>query len=134
MTAALVTGTLFRAPEQRTSKAGKPFTVTTIKAKDGDAFQWWRVTAFSESAQAELLRLGEGESVSVQGNFKAELYLHDDGETKLSLSIIADHVLAMRPAPKERIKKEEPPDNRSKLQRCAGTWAPGGGPNDDIGF
>ena len=148
MTAALVTGSLFRAPEQRTSKAGKPFVVATIKAKDGasrdglgDAFQWWRVTAFSEHVQAELLRLGEGESVSVQGNFKAELYLHDDGETKLSLSIIADHVLAIRPPPKERVKKEEPPktnpasaDNRSKLQRCAGTWAPGGGPSDDIPF
>jgi hypothetical protein len=40
---ALVTGTLFRAPEQRTSKAGKPFVVATLKAKDGDE---WVVTQF----------------------------------------------------------------------------------------
>ena len=34
---AIVTGALFRAPEQRTSKAGKPFVTATIRAKDGDA-------------------------------------------------------------------------------------------------
>jgi single-stranded DNA-binding protein len=139
MTAALVTGSLFRAPEQRTSKAGRPFVVTTIKAKDGDAVQWWKVLAFSDSASAELLRLGEGDVVAVQGNFKAELYRHDEtGETKLSLSIIADHVRAMRQPPRERAKKEpletNPPDNRTKQQRCAGTWTPDGGPSDDIGF
>jgi hypothetical protein len=29
----LVTGTLFRPPEQRTSKAGKPFVTATVRAK-----------------------------------------------------------------------------------------------------
>jgi single-stranded DNA-binding protein len=128
MTAALVTGTLYRSPEQRTGKTGRPFVTATIKAKDGESFQWWRVTAFSESAQAELLRLDEGDHVSVQGNFKAELY-----ETRLSLSIIADQVLAVRQPPKERARpkeREAPPDDR----RCAGTWPPEGGPSDDIPF
>jgi hypothetical protein len=64
---AIVTGSLFRAPEQRTSKAGKPFVTATIRAKDGDASQFWRITAFSESAQAELMRLGEGDALAVQG-------------------------------------------------------------------
>jgi hypothetical protein len=61
---ALVTGTLFRAPEQRTSKAGKPFVVATIRVKDGDpstgsgqASQWWNVLAFSESARGAGYRL-----------------------------------------------------------------------------
>ena len=36
---ALISGQLFRAPEQRTSKAGKPFVTATIRAKDGDASQ-----------------------------------------------------------------------------------------------
>jgi single-stranded DNA-binding protein len=99
---AIFTGSLFRAPKQRTSKAGKPFVTATIRAKDGDALQWWRVTAFSESAQAELMRLGDGDGVSVQGAFKAELYTPDGGEPKVSLSIIADRVLALRQPPKER--------------------------------
>jgi single-stranded DNA-binding protein len=99
---AIVTGALFRAPEQRTSKSGKPFVTATIRAKDGEASQWWRITAFSETAQAELMRLVDGDACSVQGAFKAELYQPEGGEAKVSLSIIADRVLALRQPPKER--------------------------------
>jgi single-stranded DNA-binding protein len=102
---AIVTGSLFRAPEQRTSKTGKPFVTATIRAKDGEASQWWRVTVFSESAQAELMRLGDGDALSVQGAMKVELFTPDDGATKLSLSIVADHVLALRQPPRERKAK-----------------------------
>ena len=63
----LVAGTLFRAPGQRTSKAGKPFVTATIRAKDGDSSQWWNVLAFPESVQAELMRLADGDVLSVQG-------------------------------------------------------------------
>jgi single-stranded DNA-binding protein len=70
----LISGQLFREPEQRTSKSGKPFVTATIRAKDGEASQWWRITAFSETAQAELMRLVDGDACSVQGAFKAELY------------------------------------------------------------
>jgi single-stranded DNA-binding protein len=97
----LVSGSLFRAPEQRTSKAGKLYVTATIKAKDGDAFQFWRVTAFSESVQAELMRLTDGDALSVQGALKAETY-EKNGATKLSLSVVADHVLAQRQPPKPR--------------------------------
>jgi single-stranded DNA-binding protein len=101
---AIVTGSLFRAPESRTSKSGRPYVTATIRAKDGEASQWWRVTAFSESVQAELMRLGDGDAVSVQGPLKVETY-EKDGATKLSLSIVADHVLALRQPPKERKAK-----------------------------
>jgi single-stranded DNA-binding protein len=113
----LVSGSLFRAPEQRTSKAGKLYVTATIKAKDGDTFQFWRVTAFSESAQAELMRLTDGDAVSVQGGLKAELYAKDGGEPKLSLSIIANHVLALRQPPKPR---EPDSDRATPRERPAG--------------
>jgi len=41
----LISGTLFREPELRTSKEGKPFVTATIRAKDGDNSQWWRLVA-----------------------------------------------------------------------------------------
>jgi single-stranded DNA-binding protein len=104
---ALVTGSLWKPPEQKTSKAGKPFVTATIRAKDGEALQWWRVTVFSESAQAEIMRLAEGDSLAVQGSFRAELYTPDGGEPKVSLSIIADRVLALRQPPKERKAQKE---------------------------
>jgi hypothetical protein len=66
----------------------------TLKAKNGDESQWWKVLAFSESIQAELLRLQDGDAISVQGAFKVELY-EKDGEKRFSLSIIADNVLAL---------------------------------------
>jgi hypothetical protein len=99
---ALVSGALFKASEARTSKAGKPFVTATIRAKDGETTLWWKVVAFSESAQAELMRLGDGDAVR-----QVELYTPDGGETKLSLSIVADRVLALRQPPKERKAPKE---------------------------
>src|ERR1700730_246338 len=101
----LVAATVFREPEQRTSQAGKNFVTATVRTKDGEASQFWRLVAFSESAQAELTRLTDGDALSVQGALKIETY-EKDGQTKLSLSVVADHVLALSP-PKERKPRQE---------------------------
>jgi single-stranded DNA-binding protein len=133
----LVTGSLHKAPETKISKANRGYTTATIKVRDGDGAQFWRVTAFSETAQAELLRLGDGDSVSVQGAMKAETY-DKDGETRLSLSLVADHVLALRQPAKPRQPKVETgtssrrdsPDARSH----AGTGDAAPGLDDAIPF
>jgi single-stranded DNA-binding protein len=104
----LVTGVIFRKPEQRISKAGKAFVSATIKAKGDDAMAWWKVIVFSESAGSELMRLGDGDAVSVQGALKAEIY-EKNGETKLSLTVFADAILALKQPPKQREKKEHVP-------------------------
>ena len=129
----LVCGQLFREPEQRTSKAGKPFVIATIRAKDGEAAQWWKVLAFAETVRAELLRLDDGDAISAQGSLKAEPY-EKDGEHRVSLSMVADQVLALRQPPKERRAEPAPQDTRSRQERCAGSWKPGAGPNDAIPF
>jgi hypothetical protein len=134
---ALVTGALFKAPEQRTSKAGRQFAVATLKVRDGEAMQFWRVIVFSESTQAELMRLSEGDAVSAQGAMKAELYRPEGGDPKLSLSIVADHILALKQPPRERKAKAPEPapqDTRSRQEKCAGSWAPGAGPSDEVPF
>jgi single-stranded DNA-binding protein len=100
---ALIVGHLFRSPEQRISKAGKPSVTATLKAKDGEEVRFWRIVAFSEATRCELSRLTDGDALTVQGAFKAETY-ERDGQTKLSLSIIADHVLALR----QPTRKKEP--------------------------
>jgi single-stranded DNA-binding protein len=96
---------LFRGPEQRTSKARKPFVTATIRAKDGEAAQWWKVLAFSETVQSELMRLTDGNALSMQGALKAEIY-EKNGATRLSLSVVADQVLALRQP--RRAKKANP--------------------------
>jgi hypothetical protein len=61
MITALISGSLFRNPECRTSKSGKVFATATLRINDGDGSQYVHVVAFSESAQAELLRLKDGD-------------------------------------------------------------------------
>lgn len=109
----LLTGVLHRAPESRTSRNGNSYVMATIRTKDGEVVQFWRMFVFSESAQAEAMRLREGDALSLQGVPKFELYRPENGETRLSLSVTADVVTALRAAPKERKPKAAapPPDN-----------------------
>jgi single-stranded DNA-binding protein len=77
-----------------------------------NAWQFIRATAFSETAQSELLLLLEGDALAVTGPLKAELYTAQNGETKIALSIIADKVLPLKKPSKEREVKL--PDARSR--------------------
>jgi len=116
-----VSGTLVRAPESRAMKVGRSIataSTATLKAKDGDYTQFWRIAAFDETAQAELLRLLDGDAVAVAGSLKAELY-RSNGETKLSFGVIAEHVLPLRQPGKKR-KKE----GRANTNRADPVWPP----------
>jgi single-stranded DNA-binding protein len=128
---ALVSGAIFRVPEKRTSKAGKPFVTTTIKATSGNELQFWRVSAFSDTAQAELLRLDVGDAVAVQGPVRIEQY-EREGATRQSFSVVAENVLALRQPTKTREKRLQklPVDANS-----AGAQSARSIPfDDDVGF
>jgi single-stranded DNA-binding protein len=105
---ALVTGTIFRAPVQKISKAGKPYTTCTVKAGSDDSGggDFWNVLIFSESAQLEMLRLEVGDAVAVRGKMKLEIF-EKDGQARISRSVFADAALGLRPVPRE--KKKAPP-------------------------
>jgi single-stranded DNA-binding protein len=104
----LVQGTLFHSPEPRTGKAsGKSFVAATIRVRDGEATQFWKVLAFSSEAQSELLRLDDGDALSVQGGLRAEAY-EKGGEPRVSLTVLADAVLALR-RPRKRQEPERAP-------------------------
>jgi hypothetical protein len=53
----LVTGTIAKNPEQRTSRNGNTFVAVSIKVRDGDTTQWWKAMAFGTDAQAQLTYL-----------------------------------------------------------------------------
>jgi single-stranded DNA-binding protein len=63
--------------------------------------------------------LTDGDPISVQGAFKAELY-DKDGERRLSLSIVADNVLALRqtsrPRKQDKTPKPATPANDGRLR------------------
>jgi single-stranded DNA-binding protein len=114
-----VSGTLFHAPESRTLKAGRAnatATTATLKAKDGNHTQFWRIAAFSEPVQVELMHLTAGDALAVEGALKAELY-DRGGEIELSFGVIAEHVLPLR----------QPGQKRRREGRAAevdATWPP----------
>jgi single-stranded DNA-binding protein len=102
----LITGTLFRPAEQKTSQAGKRYVTATMKAASVDASnsEFWSVLAFSDTAQAELLRLGAGEKLSLQGSLKLTTF-ETNGETRISRTVFADAILPLRAPPKEKKPK-----------------------------
>lgn len=111
----LITGSLFKPAERRTSKAGKVFVVATVKAAAVDATnsEFWSVLAFNDTAQEQLLRLEAGEKLSLQGGLKLETFRRDDGEVRISRTVFADNVLVLRAPPKERKPKAKPPEQQS---------------------
>jgi single-stranded DNA-binding protein len=104
--AILISGSIFREPTQRTSQSGKKYVTTTLKAAAADtaSADFWSVLAFGTTAGAELLRLAVGERVTIQGGLKLEIF-EKDGQARISRTIFADHVLALRAPPREKKPK-----------------------------
>lgn len=142
--AILLQGRLERAPEQRVSRNGAPFTMATLRVSAGNELQFWRLFVFGESAQAELARLGEGDALSAQGSPKFEVYSPEGGAARVSLSLTADFVLPLKAPPRERKPKSDKPASqpdtrqRSEPTRLGGMRVHAGeadpGLDDDIGF
>jgi single-strand DNA-binding protein len=103
--AVMVSGALGKQPTQRTSKNGNVYLTASLRVTAANETEWWNLLCFSESAQAEIMRLEVGERLSCQGGLKIELYRGNDGEARVSRTISADAVLALRPRPRERKAK-----------------------------
>ena len=103
---ALTQGRLMAAPQQRTSKAGNPFTTCRIRvagAGTGESDSLLvNVIAFAEPAQAALLALDVGEAVALAGSLKVGVWTTNDGTTKPSLDLIASQVLTAYSIAKKR--------------------------------
>lgn len=102
-TTVLVSGTLSHAPQCCTNARGR-FATAKLKGKIGDRTQFWHVVAFSETAQAELLRLSEGDALSVQGALQAEPR-NQNAAAEFSLGVVAEHVLPLR-RPGKKLRDE----------------------------
>jgi single-stranded DNA-binding protein len=130
----LVTGSIFREPQERNSASGRSYTSTTVKAAgaDNEGSDFWSVLAFGDTAKSELLRLHVGDKVSLQGKPKFEIF-EKDGKARISRTVFADQVLALRAAPREK-KPKAPESERPPLERA--DVAPTRSPDldDDIPF
>jgi len=138
---AIVSGVLFKAPTSKTSKAGKPYAVATIREGSGERVRWWKAFVFSESSIDEILKLEDGEPIAVAGEFDCELYAPPGGEVRLSWKITADSVLTAHAKRKPKPAKstdEATSEQRTGRTIAAASWAAptsgGAHDGDDIPF
>jgi single-stranded DNA-binding protein len=130
--AILLSGAIFKEPQQRTSSSGRKYVVTTIKAAAADnSSDFWSVLAFGDTAGAELMRLAVGERVTIQGGLKLEIF-EKDGQARISRTIFADHVMALRQPPKERKPKAPPVGSKSADALAKQSIVPPSDLNDDL--
>ena len=132
----MLTGSVFRAAAQKTSKAGKPFVVATGKVAAENETQFWSLLAFGETAQADLMRLAEGEKLAVQGSLKIEAKVQDDA-VKIYRTCFVDAVLSLKPRPKDAKPKADKSARtapaKSRIGPAPSPWN-GGDLSDDIPF
>lgn len=94
MIESLVSGKLHGKPMQRTSKTGRPFVTAKMRVATGaDESHFVNVTAFSDSAQAALLALDDGDGAAVAGSLNVGMWTNREGVAAPSLSIVAAQVL-----------------------------------------
>jgi hypothetical protein len=73
--AVLISGSIFKEPQERTSQSGKRYVVATIKATttDNSTSDFWSALAFGTTAGEELMRHDIGERLSIQGSMEPAL-------------------------------------------------------------
>lgn len=101
MIAGLVSGTLARDPETRTSASGKSYATGSIRSGSGDDAVFVSLIAFGEQAE-RLTGLCKGDAVSAGGRMELKSWTGRDGSERHGLSLVANEIAAARPRPRRR--------------------------------
>lgn len=110
---ALISGKLHEAPQQRTSKAGKPFVTAKVRASAGEAESLFvNVIAFEAEAQRALLALAAGDSLALVGSLKPGAWIDSEGNARPQLDMVAQQVLTLYSLKKRRAAGEDQPQAR----------------------
>jgi hypothetical protein len=112
----LVSGKLWRDPERKTTKTGRPYTSAALRDGQGDDAVWWKLLAFNEAAAEEPLRLRDGDGLAASGSFKAEIYDRGSGP-RIGFTVFVDHLIS---AKRKKREKAEPGQQGNGLpEGCA---------------
>jgi len=118
----LAGGTLYGAPQKKTSARGNTFISGKMRVatSNGETI-FVGIVAFRESVGAALLALADGAALSVAGDLKASAYTAKDGTIRASLDITvselltASHVDKRRKAMRESRSGQAPGTERGKI-------------------
>ena len=136
MIEAIISGKVYGKPAQRTSKTGAAFTVAKLRvATSASESLFVNVIAFSDSAQAALLALDDGDAAALAGTLTPKVWTDRDGITRPALDLVAAQVLTAYGLGKKRAAVRaagEPAADRSPAPASRG-GDPGGDHDDDAG-
>src|SRR5512143_2364539 len=94
--AVMLSGSISKAPETRTTKAGNPFAFTTVRVPSQDGDIYASVTVFDSSLVDTLSSLKPGDPVTVVGSGKLSLYTPaNGGDPRPNLSVTASRIIAL---------------------------------------
>lgn len=94
MITCMLSGTLTKSPEQRTSKNGNTYSLASIRIPSAEGDLFASVTAF-EPLAATLAGMAKGDPITVVGTAKLSAYQAKDGEHRAGLSIIASRIIGI---------------------------------------
>lgn len=107
MIRAILIGTLHTAPQERTSKAGKPFVTARMSVDSTDGRLFASVIVFDADTAARLLELPAGASLAAAGVLKVGVYEASNGSTYPNLDMVVDEIAAARSKPKKpRVERQ----------------------------
>lgn len=127
----LVQGKLTAAPQQRTTKTGKPYATARMRIAVNEAESIFAsIAAFDEQPCKALLALGAGDSVAVAGAMKLGIWNDKDGNPRPNIDIVAAQVLSVyavrhkRAATQGEGQHHQPQQQRRPRDDAARAFAP----------
>lgn len=117
----VVTGVLHKDPVARTSQNGNPYATCNVRVEQDGQTHWANVICFNEEALEELLRLRNGDLLSVHGKAIPKVYMKDD-EARPTLHVTASAVHSLQPPrdPAFMARQEaQPPRAPARPRRAA---------------
>ena len=92
----LVAGRLYGDSEQRTDKAGKPFTVAKVRANTADGeLLFVNVIEVEAGVRAGIHHLRDGDSLALSGSITPRVWTDKQGNTRPALDMVAHRLLAL---------------------------------------
>ena len=90
----LIGGKAYGKPVERKGQSGKQFVTAKVRAAGGDGESLFvNVIAFDADAQAAVLALEDGDSVSLSGVLTPKVWTDKKGETRPALDMVAHAAL-----------------------------------------
>jgi hypothetical protein len=90
MIRALVAGVLARPPEQRRSRADKPYLILTIREGAGEKARLLSAFIFADEAREAAAAIATGDAIALAGEIDGEVYARDGSAPRISWSLRAD--------------------------------------------